>query len=269
MPTSFLNLVDDNGTNTTGTLIDKAELQFLLLDTVPANLTTTGTVNNWAPGLDGPTITRWTGAADLIVTGLAGGVAGQRWTFKNVTAATPSVAYFPHVSGSSSAGNQFANMATSASMPVALNGAATWEHDGSFWRMIAYEQGSWIAPTFNAADYSAVGAMTWTLTAGDVIAQRYRLSGKTMSIEFYLATTTVGGTLNNALYLTAPLWGGFTLASQSASRLAYMLDNNVLVDAFARGNAGTVIQLFKTSFANWAASTNLTQVEGTMTFDIV
>jgi hypothetical protein len=266
--TWYGTLIDDDGSNTVGTIWNKAAVDALmdavdaeLVDTVPTALTTTGTVHNWAPGLHGDTLTRWAGASDLTVTGLAGGVAGQRWRFRNTGSA---VAYFGHNNGSSLFQNRLLNTATSQATPVAAGGSLTYEHDGSQWLLVAHEQGAWITPTYSGANFTSnVGS--WTVDAGDVTRYAFRLSGKSLTATWYLQTTSVTGT-PTVLKIAVP--GGFTVVGSSLHPIVH--------DDAGGGNAGsfclpggTSIDCYKTygtgSFAN---ATNTTRLFGTITIEV-
>jgi hypothetical protein len=235
-----------------------------LVDTVPAALTTTGTVHNWAPGLQGDSFTRWAGASDLVVTGLAGGVAGQRWTFRNTGSA---VAYFAHNNSGSSAGNRWSNAATSNHTPVAGGGWATYEHDGAAWVLVTHEQGAWITPAYSGTNFTSnVGS--WTVDAGDVTAFSFRLSGKTITVSWYLQATSVTGTPTQ-LRIAIP--GGFTAAKSSLHPFVHddAGAGNAGSFALVTGAGATTIDNFKAygagSFAN---ATNTTRTFGTVTFEV-
>lgn len=268
--TWYNGLVDDDGSNTVGTIWNKAAVDSLmdavdaeLADTVPAVLTTTGLQNNWAPGLHGDTLTRWAGASDLTVTGLAGGVAGQRWRFRNTGTA---VAYFGHNQGASLFQNRLWNTATSQATPVAPGGSLTYEHDGTQWYLLTHEQGAWITPTYSGANFTSnVGS--WTVDAGDIVTFAFRLSGKTITVSWYLQATSVTGT-PTVLRITIP--GGFTAAAGGLHPLVH--------DDAGVGNAGSfcltgpgsaVIDCYKAygggAFAN---ATNTTRIFGTITFPV-
>lgn len=269
MAVDFNSLVDDDGSNTTGTIVDKAELQLLLLSTVPASLTTTGTVNNWTPGLAGNTFTRWAGASDLTVTGLAGGILGLRWLFRN---GGTKVAYFVHQSASSSAGNKFGNCATSAPTGVAPGGFIEYEYNGTDWVLIGHEQGDWITSTFNAADYSGSGAMTWTLTSPDVALMQWRLRGKELTITFAIDTATVGGTPATDLKIGQGAYGGFTgSGTQYIGTIVRAVDGlSTLVDAYIQANpSATFLRILKLSFAVWSAATNTNSAYGFILMGVV
>lgn len=172
--------------------------------------TQTGTINDWAPsGMAGNTEIEWNGTADLVVTGIAGGVAGQIVTIRNGSGSAKLIT-FPYFSSASLAANRCNNVATSAPTPVNTGGYITFIYTGTWWQMLEHEQGNWITPPFNAADFTANGSMTWTVDAGDVRSYRYRLSGKTLHVEGIFLTTTTGGTAASALYYKIP--GGFTLS---------------------------------------------------------
>ena len=80
------------------------------------------------------------------------------------------------------------------------------------WKQELYDQidglvvpiGTWINTPFSAADYSASGAMTWTVEAGDVIFDTYCLIGKSMFWSFDLNATAIGGTAGTQLRKKLP-----------------------------------------------------------------
>ena len=208
--------VDDSGAGIDGTIHNNAWKTQLYdqidaapgTQTVLAARTDTGAVNNWAPALVGNTYIPWNGAADVTISGLAGGVAGQLVTVKNITAAK--VANFLHASGLSSAANQFNNYATSGATSIAPGGSLIYQHNGTAWQLVTHEQGAWITPTFAAGNFTANGAMTWTVVSGNIAAFRYWLKGRQLTLSFDVGLTTIGGTANTQLLMLIP--GGFTAA---------------------------------------------------------
>lgn len=229
----------------------------------------TGAVNDWAPaGMSGNTVIEWNGASDAAFTGLAGGTAGQIARVKNITAAK--IATFANLV-TSAAGNQFANLVTSAPTPVAPGGWIDYQNDGTNWKLVGHEQGAWIAPAYAAGDFTAQGSMTWTVDAGDVNEYRYKLSGRTLAVAFTLRLTSVGGTLNKALYIKVP--GGFSIAQLATAGMMYN-DNAGSTYLFAASYAdpalATQIQLYVSGFGttNWSASTNLTHVYGNIPIEV-
>lgn len=264
MPVTFNNLVNDSGSNLDGTLIDKAEFQALLMGTFSTK-TDTGAVNNWAAGVDGHTFVEWSGASDAAFTGMAGGVTGLQVTVRNTGT---KIATFAHNSGSSSVGNKFLNCATSGVTPVAPSGWIQYQYDGSFWQLIGHEQGAFITPAFSAGNFTANGAMTWTVASGDVTTYKYKLSGRELTVELSINTTTVAGTPNTQLNIAVP--GGFT-ATSFVANLARMLDNGAAhtgtLDVAA---SGTVIRASTdtTGGTNWAAATDTTYVIGWISFEV-
>jgi hypothetical protein len=153
-----------------------------------ASSTTTGATNNWAPTLAGNSLIEWNGASGAAFTGLDGGVTGQIVIIKNITAAQ--VATFAHASGSSDADNRFTNLLTSAATPIGPGGWIVYQHDGTNWKLIGHNQGTWITytPTWTAASVNpAIGNGTLTGT--------YCVIGNVVHFEFILiagSTTTFG-----------------------------------------------------------------------------
>lgn len=263
-----------NKTQIQGVLLDPIDAEIARLDThqydtIPATRTDTGTVHNWAPGLVGNTFSRWAGGADLTVTGLAGGVAGQRWTFKNTGA---KVAYFPHANGGSVAVNQFANAATSAPTPVAGGGWITYEHDGVVWQVIAHSQGAWVSATFSSANFrSGASGSGWAVAAGNVSAMAYFLSGRLLDIAFSFDGTSVNPVSVELQILNAAYGGFAAVGVQYNDPIAYVADaGTVVVGCMGQVNAnGTAIRLLKPSFANWQVSASATAVYGKSKIGVV
>ena len=267
--TWFNSLVDDDGSGSVGTIWNKAAVDSLmdavdvLAETVPATLTTTGSVNDWAPGLQGHTLTRWSGAADLSISGLAGGVVGQQWTFLNQSATA--LALFNHNNAASASANRFRNVALAAYTAVAPGGAITYQYDGVAWYQIAFEQGAWITPVYNAANFTS-NTGTWTVEAGDLSGNfSYRLSGRSVTVTWYIQSTSVSGS-PGVLKIAIP--GGLTASKASL--------HPVVHDDAGAGNAGTFALVGGTSIdiyksygsGGFANSTNATRVFGTITFEV-
>lgn len=221
--------------------------------------TGTGAINNWAPGIIGNTLIEWSGASDVTITGLAGGIRGQFITIKNTGT---KVAYFAHNSGSSSAENKFKNYATSGFTPISVNGNITYQYDGTDWQIINHNQGTWIFSTYNSSDYTAsIG--TWTVDFGDVATCIYLLSGNTLSCRFSLFTTSVSSTPTT---LNRIIPGGFTSINRVDSATIIRSDNagtygsaGIFISA-----SGTIINFYvNTSFlGSWSISTNGTAIVG-------
>lgn len=263
---------DDDGTGTTGRVRDAAwKTEFYnqidaapAVQTVLAARTDTGAVNNWAPAISGNTYIPWNGAADATFSGLAGGVAGQIAWVENITAAK--VAYFLHASGLSSAANQFTNYATSGATPIGPGGKLAYFHNGTNWRLIFHEQGAWITPTFAAGSYTA-NAGTWTLQSGDVIYNEFRLSGRTLSWNFRLATTSVS---NAGAVLQAAIPGGFTAATSSLPLTRSNDNATAFAVSYMLVNAAAALVQFVSTIGGtgYAIATNTTEVAAAVSFEV-
>jgi hypothetical protein len=223
--------------------------------------TVTGTQNNYAPSvLKGDTVETWGGTSDATFTGIAGGLTGMRYTFRNTGT---KVAYFAHLSGSSSGGNKFTNIATSGSTPVAPGGHITYVYDGSTWQLTEHAQGSWINVTFSAGDFTGGGAQTWTVGSGDVVTFAWFLKDRSLFVTWYMNTTTVGGTPNPSLFIAVP--NGFSWNQTSLQAMLYNDAGAGVNDGFAQAtSAATTIQLLKNAGGNWAAATDTTGQYGTI-----
>jgi hypothetical protein len=261
MAVTFNNLVNDDGSNTVGTLIDKAQFQLLLMGAVVTS-TSTGAQNNWAPGLDGHTLFTWAGASDAAVTGLATGTAGQIAMIRNTS--TTKVITFAHLSGSSSAANQFTNSATSGVTPVAPGGWIIYRHTGTNWQLVAHEQGAWITPTYAAGDFTAATG-TWTVDSGDRLLWKYRLAGRTLHVKFSLGTTSVSAT---PVYLLGKIPGGYTSTADTTQPMQAQ-NAGAATAVGAVSASATDLAFFSTIGGGpWGTATNNTAVNGTHVFEV-
>jgi hypothetical protein len=229
-------------------------------------ITTTGTIDD----LDFLNVTtlRLNNATLATLRGLKAGVPGQQLILQSVGAGQVDLA---NLNAGSSAANQIKNHVTATISLAPGSGRALLEYDATtaVWRVIHHEQGAWITPTFAAGNFTASGSMTWTVVSGNVHTYSYKLTGRTLTVNWYIIGTTVGGTPSTNLNIAIP--GGFASASEVASAYFYN-DNNAgyVAGAIYISAAGqTVIQCWHATFAgNWAASTTQTFVAGSLTFEV-
>jgi hypothetical protein len=123
----------------------------------------------------------------------------------------------------------------------------------------------WSDVAFNAAHYTAATGL-WTLTAPDMVTFAYQKTNKTLSVALVLVTTTVSAP-TASLRVLIP--GGFT-GSKRMDAMGYAVDNGgtpIATTNFVAAG-GTVINVARLDGANWAASTNLTNVVVTMAFGV-
>lgn len=136
-----------------------------------------------------------------------------------------------------------------------------------FERLRTTPMGEWISVPFAAGNFTANGAMTWTLTAPDQVTFKYTLIGKTMLLNIYLDSTTVGGVLNTTLSIAIP--GGF-VATEKVQNITGAFDNGVPTTTFCRVNAsGTTVDVNRLDLANFTASVNNTFIRVMMAFEIL
>jgi hypothetical protein len=149
--------------------------------TLIASVTSTGTVNDLAIGraryvyLDN--------ATDVTITGIAGGKDGDIVTFISRGAGH---AFFTPQDAGSAAGNRLINWVTVGFTPIcAAVGTVTYAYDGSVsrWKIQRHNQGDFISIPFASCTYDSNTGAFWTVTAPDVISQKYYLLGKTMFVH--------------------------------------------------------------------------------------
>jgi len=125
---------------------------------------------------------------------------------------------------------------------------------------------AWTTPAYNGGNFTASGAMTWTVAAGDVVTYQYTILNKMMYVNFYLLTTSIGGTPNTALFIAVPASKTIT---KSTSLLCAISNNGTpVVGQIALVAGGTTISISIFAGGNFAASTNNTAVFGQLFFEI-
>lgn len=221
--------------------------------------TSTGTLNDFAPGLVGNTVLRMNNATLATITGFSGGADGQLVEVQSVGAGQVDTSH--QDTASTTAADRLINIAASGHTSAAAGaGTLLYRYDGTTarWRLVQHTQGAWIAyvPT-----YSGNAAMTFTSVGTTLM--RYWLKDREMVIAFDVSGT-VGGTPNTALQFTLPLTftqatGGFVVygANLTGAGLAQM-----------SGAGNTTIGFFKdmTAAGNWSAGT--ARLVGTIPFEV-
>jgi hypothetical protein len=110
---------------------------------------------------------------------------------------------------------------------------------------------------FNAGDYTASGAMTWTVGSGNVTSFLWALTGKTLTIWLAIAGSTAGGVASTTLSVKIP--GGFTAAA--ALQQPFTIENNGVftsIGSVSVAASGTVMDFFIDAAVsgNWTLSAN-------------
>jgi hypothetical protein len=124
----------------------------------------------------------------------------------------------------------------------------------------------WIAPAYSAANFTGSGSMTWTVEEADVVTYKYIISGKTMIVSVSITSSTVGGTLDDALIVAIP---ASKVSTNNTQTTGVVFDNGAeeVCRIFVTPSS-TVIGINKIPTGNYSASTNNTIVVFTITFEI-
>lgn len=202
MPITRTPWTDDDGTGTTGTIVNNSEKTILYNQIDAALPETTITVSSTGGTIAALPIP--SGVGDLIVyihttgtvtvQGITAGRFGQRL---RVYASNSGVVEFVHMSASAVSANRLYNTITSGPTTIAANvGSVEYIYDGTIvpqWRLVAHQQGLWLTPPFNAANFSATGGGTFTVAAGNLTTYAYYISGSVVTIQLVM-NGTIGGT---------------------------------------------------------------------------
>src|SRR5215471_9962850 len=219
MPITRTAMVDDDGSGTTGTVINNAWKQELYdqIDGYAASrivqtTTLTGVQNNF-PLTPGCSVLRCNNSGGILtITGMSAGVDGQEVTIHEVAAAEVDLTF---ADAGSTAANRLINYASSG--PTMLNGAgvvegghARYRYDAgtSLWRLVGHDQGSWLDVSYSAANFSTTGGGTWTVDGADQVTFCYLLQGRTLKIALYVDNSSMSTAGVNVLQVAIPR--GFT-----------------------------------------------------------
>ncbi len=225
-----------------------------------AETTTTTSSNQDNFDFSGGDLLRCNNSSLLTLRGLLAGVPGQVLTIVAVGSGRVDIA---NQDTNSTAANRIINGVTATISLVAGLGRAIVQYDGatSRWRVISHEQGAPITPTFSAGDFTANGSMTWTVDSGDVAQYHYQLRGTQLFVSFLIATTSVGGTLNNTLQIAVP--AGFAAAEDTRTVGQFNDAGTQGTSRIDVASAGTVIKIIKLpGGTNYSSATNTTAVSG-------
>lgn len=228
--------------------------------------TSTGTVNDWAPTLAGNTYIAWSGASNATFTGLSssGITTGTIVFFKNTGS---KIAFFSHLSGSSSAANQFVNIVTSGATPVGPGGVIAFLFNGTNWSLLLHHQGSWINVTYTSTDYTAdTGA--WTVDSGDVTTYKYFLIGNQAVFQCLFQTTTTTSTPTRIFALMPNGWTCSAIVSVPAQTLGGISPNEPAIIQVNSSISTSKIAFLRLSVVAWPTVTNTLAVSGSIPIPI-
>ncbi len=127
---------------------------------------------------------------------------------------------------------------------------------------------AWTNVPFNAGNFGAGGAMTWTVEAGDILMNRYKVNGKTLLWSAYLFTTTLGGTVSNQLRINLPVPGMQAATARFLMPVAFIGDGGANVTGYAETVGVTYLAINKTNLANFTLGANALHVAFTVLFEI-
>lgn len=273
--TNYNALVQDDGSNTVGSVFDKVDIADVILtpvqnaitalETAPVIQTTTstGSVNDFALTASCKVL-RCNNASLLTFTGFAAGYSGQRVLIVSVGAGQVDLVV---QSASSTAANRLlSGIAAGTISLAAAKGTMEIEYDATTarWRVVMHNQGAPISVPWTSTDFTATSG-TFTVQVGDLIAFRYVLDAVrcVLSVNITIATASVSAT-PNALSVLTP--GGFSCPSTYETTFYYN-DNGTAGVGLARAN-GTTIIFIKPATVAWQAATNTTEVRAAIEFEV-
>lgn len=218
-------------------------------------------------------VLRMNNATLATIQGLKAGTDGQELTIISVGAGQVNLSH--QDAGDGTAANRIINRVTSGVTPLAAGvGSARLKYDATTarWRLTEHEQGDYIAVPFSAGNYTASGAMTFTVVGAGQAEYTFFIKGRQITVNIAVQNSTIAGTPD--LYIQVTLPNGYTLNTAN-TRLNCRIQDNGTLAAGGEIIAATPLSTTKVSFAkdgtgttNWIAGTTNCGGFGTLSFPI-
>ncbi len=255
---------DDDGSGTTGTILDNAELQ-RVYDDVDArwsiySTTSTGTQNDFSITSGGveADILRCNNVSDLTIQGIVAPASpakpGKRLTIVSVGVGN---VYLAHENTGSTAGYRLINMATTGNTPlVAAKGWAELVYDNIHgrWRLVAHEMGGSLTATFAAGNFTSSPG-TWTVESGDRNVSNWTLRGRMVEYVFQISDAAAASSPTQ-LRIGNAEFGGFTAAGTRFGNVAYAVNNtSTVVSAYWNTSGSTYLSIEHGGGLAWTLGT--------------
>lgn len=183
--------------------------------------------------------------------------AGDRVIIDNIGSSTVKVA---HQNVGSTITNRIITESTNGQI-IGASGRMEGIYDGTTgrWRISVILPGNPIQVAFNSGNFTASGAMTWTVESADQLTFQYIQYGTIIILDVLLVNTSVGGTLGNQLKIAVP--DGFAANDDRDLLTLYKDADSVRTLGFGTIGVGeTIIGLFKLDLTNWSSATNNTRM---------
>jgi len=218
---------------------------------VPTEVTISTTGNIDDLDFSNADLIRMTNSSLTTIRGLKAGYAGQRVAIVSLGAGQVDLA---HQNTNSSAANRCINTVTGLSTPLAAGtGRAVYQYDATTlrWRLIHHQQGSPIAVTYSAGDYTA-STGTWTVDSGDVATYQFVIENNIVTFLVQIQDTDVSVT-------PATLWAAMPAGMTAVKTVRAFLLYQDAGGANTGGLFSVIAADTKLSFnklgSNWSATT--------------
>jgi hypothetical protein len=229
----FNALVDDDGSNTVGSVWNKNAIKTVILD--PADVAYASVASPAFTGVPtAPTATPGTNTTQLATTAFV------------LNPGAPAFTGVP-TAPTAAAGTNTTQLATTAFVTTASAPPA------------------WVAVPYNAANFVGTGGMTWTVDSADQVRFSYLLSGKTITVSFWFNSTSLTGTATNEIRITIP--AGKVSAAYSAG-IVWINNPGSLAGVINAPGGQTYLQIYKIDQSAFTLATNTFLLSGTFTFEI-
>jgi hypothetical protein len=139
--------------------------------------------------------------------------------------------------------------------------------DNAFFNSVRdYVGDAWTGIAFNSGNFTGSGTITWTVASGDQVAYAYTVKGKSVTLSWFINTTTVAGT---GVELRLAIPAGMTSLRSVRTTYFYSDAGTEGIGLAWQVPGEAFVRLFKSStVSNWSAATNTTIVAGQITFEI-
>lgn len=157
-------------------------------------------------------------------------------------------------------------------MPLFLGSPSNWQElDEAFaaiqtWVGKQEGEGKWTAVEFDAGAFAA-DTGSWTVTSADQRVFKYMIVGDTMTVQFYLADTTIAGTPSD-LRIRIPAGYVATTLGCPGVLCAFGTVGAVAVVETRDGLLARYLSCFRVPIVAWANATDAQTLVGSITFQV-
>jgi len=217
--------------------------------------------------VSGVNIIEYTGAGDIHIRGMVGGVPGQSISIRNLSP-SGGVVWLHYGDSAAAPGGQLLNRVQSGPVPITNSlGTASYIYLSSgIWGMQDYSMGGLIGTPFDPANYVTRDSAIWTVEQNDLYAEGFYIEGRLMSYQFFYQNTSLS-IETGALLRQMPF--GWQAGYVASTNLVWALNGGPLQAGSVQASNPLQIGFIPLPTAPWPAGVNHLTLVGQIAIPLV